>query len=92
MSECLQDTDADELCPDNTMIWGSYKTNDAWEEQMGEWFTVVTEGGVCLYCSRVYMNKYTGRKDATLKADMISDKELSDEFMKYRLWVIMETC
>jgi hypothetical protein len=88
---CLQDGDADELCPEFTMLWASYKKNAEWLESMGDWYMVVTEGGICLYCSRVYINKFSGKTVAKMKQDMSSNKELSEEFLKFRLWVIMAT-
>ena len=87
----LQDGDADELHPTSFMTWGQYRKNSDWDESMGEWYALVTEGGTCLYCSRVYIAKYSGTQMGKLKKDIVDDKEFADTFCKFRLWIIMET-
>ena len=72
------------------MIWGEYRKNGAWKETDGEDCILVTEGGTCIYCSRVYIAKFSGKKLISVKNDMKGDDEFATLFRKFRTWVIME--
>ena len=77
------------------MLWGEYKrleTNKPPVILEGQAIMcLITEGGTDIYCAKVYMNHFTGRKLGELKKEVAEKEETRYLFMKYRMFLIMDT-
>ena len=95
---CAKDSDPDELDPVHPLLWGEYKWISVVESGTdGVESTVTklkTEGGQCLYCSKVKINTFSHIPTMSVFKKAIADdttgEGISDQVKKYRLWLIQD--